>query len=137
MPAITPSSSSTPVLVGDPQFLIDEGVAPGEAVLMYGDGIDLMLVEIDNSSNTTAVYLKLFDNNDPSLVQLGTTPPEAQFVCPATSTVTYSMSTAESESSMIFHTGIVYTILTVAGTEGTANDLPEASPTIKMMGEQQ
>jgi hypothetical protein len=130
-------ASKAPDTVSDPGVLVDDGFAPGEAALWYDGEIDVRLVQIDNSLNTVAVYLKLFEATDAATVTLGTTPPDAQFMCPATSTITYTVSTAEGESALYF-TGVVYVTLTTAGTAGAGGDtgegLPAANPTIKMLG---
>lgn len=135
-------SSTTPVTFPDVRFLIDEGTNPGGVVTYCDTNTNLLLVEIDNSLNTTAVYLKLWNVNAAASVTLGTDPPAMQLICPATSTMTYTFTSAGTVgNSVVFDTGICYTILTLPGTSGTGADadegLPEAVATLKMMGETQ
>lgn len=139
MGTFSSDTSQTPRLVTDGLFFIDsDSIAePGVPVAVFDSDCSLHLVEIDNSLNTDAVYVKLFEATSIASVTLGHTAPDAQFMCPATSTITYALPMIRDVlSGAIYLVGCVYTVLTMPGTDGTGADtaegLPAAQPTVKM-----
>lgn len=71
-------------------------------------------VTIDNSNNTSAVYLKLYNSDASSASTVGTTNPMWVFPCSASSTADFTLDPA-----FKFLAGIQATCLTDAGTAGT------------------
>jgi len=78
--------------------------------LAYSGSKTLKQIKINNSANTTVLYLQLWDDNNPASVTPGTTEPQAVFFCPASSTISYVF-----PGGLAFATGIV-----MAGTTNLA-----------------
>ena len=78
--------------------------------LAFNGSKTLKQVKINNSANTTVLYLQLWDDNNPASVTPGTTEPQAVFFCPASSTISYVL-----PGGLAFATGIV-----MAGTTNLA-----------------
>ena len=70
--------------------------------LAFNGSKTLKQVKINNSANTTVLYLQLWDDNNPVSVTPGTTEPQLVFFCPASSTISYVF-----PGGLAFATGIV------------------------------
>lgn len=91
----------------------DNGVASSGA---------LLVVEVDNSNNTVAAYLKLYDHASPTV---GTTAPNWVFLCPANVKRTYSCPGGSA------FTNLSLACVTTGGTAGTAS--PTNAVTVRLV----
>ena len=76
----------------------------------------LNAVRIDNTANTHAVYLKLYNSDSGAAGTLGTTNPEWIFPCAASSTADFSL-----DAGYTFTVGIQAACVQNAGTAGTTS----------------
>ena len=81
---------------------------------LTASGGSLFKVEIDNSANSSAVYLKLWDLT--STVTVGSTDPSYVFMCPASVTRVYSCAKGAP-----YTTGMQAACVTTGGTAGNSN----------------
>ena len=87
----------------------------------------LYKVEIDNSANSVAVFVKLY-NNSGGAPTVGSTDPNFIFKCAASSTIAYSC-----PSGTAFANALYAICVTTAGTAGTASQNPEAAVTYRIL----
>lgn len=84
-------------------------------------------VQIDNTANSTVVYLKIYDNDTSSSATLGATNPIYILPCPASSTTQYTF-----EPGQTLSLGMQCAIVTNAGTGGTS--APSSAVTAVILG---
>jgi len=84
--------------------------------LAFNGSKTLKQIKINNSANTTVLYLQLWDQSSVGSVTVGTNEPSAVFFCPASSTISYVF-----PGGLAFASGIV-----MAGTTNLA--APTYSP---------
>mgnify|MGYP003152881810 CR=1 FL=1 len=78
----------------------------GAAAVLYG-------ILIDNTANSAASYVKIYNHAGPTV---GTTVPDFVFACPASVTRQYTMA-----GGVALGVGISYACVTVGGTAGTSS----------------
>jgi len=81
------------------------------------------LVDIDNTANGAATYVKIYDDAAPSV---GTTEPNWVFMAPASTRVVYSVSTA-----VAFATALSFCAVTTPGRGGTTS--PTSAVPVRIM----
>ena len=81
---------------------------------LTASGGSLFKVEIDNTANSSAVYLKLCDLT--STVTVGSTDPSYVFMCPASQTRVYSCA-----KGAVYTNGMQAACVTTGGTAGNSN----------------
>lgn len=81
-------------------------------------------VYIDNTSNSSAVYLKIYDLAFAS-VDVGTTHPDFVFPCPGSGSRQFNF-----QDGLPFATALTYACATSPGTAGTGD--PSPTPTIRI-----
>ena len=123
-----------PLIDGELDYIYDEGLNPGLSTFWCGESA-LVMVEIDNTKGEKAVYLKLWNADSSNQPVFGGTAPDMQFPCPALSTVAYPIISKAANGRPYFTKGVWYGVLTVAGTAGTATDIPlaDTDPVIRML----
>ena len=94
---------------------------------LKGSSGTLYKVEIDNSANSVAVFVKLY-NNGGGAPTAGSTDPNFVFKCAASSTIAYSC-----PSGTAFANALYAICVTTAGTAGTASQNPEAAVTYRIL----
>lgn len=125
--------SKPPIEYSELEYVIDAGSNPGEAVEWLDSECRISLVEIDNTTGSELVFLKMY--NTSSAPTLGGTAPVMCVPCPAGSSVAYVVSAellSGGTDGPHFDTGLWYTISTKGGTAGTASDIPSVAPTVRM-----
>tara|TARA_R110002020_G_scaffold19780_5_gene67939 strand:- start:1091 stop:1459 length:369 start_codon:yes stop_codon:yes gene_type:complete len=99
-------------LPGDLYVVQTSATATPDNAVAGGAGV-LFQVDIDNTANTDAVYVKLYNNASPTI---GSTPPEWVLKCPASVRRVFSCTPGS-----IFATNLSLACVTTGGTAGTAS----------------
>lgn len=87
--AATVSTSTQATPIGTELYVVKESATVSDDVLLDAAGGNILAVEIDNTGNTSAAYLLLWDLIDTS-VTVGTTDETFIFMAPAASRITYA-----------------------------------------------
>ena len=76
--------------IGSALFTVTESAAAATSVSLDTTSGSLLMVEIDNTGNSSAVYLNLYDITGGATVTPGTTNEDYVFMAPASSRITYA-----------------------------------------------
>ena len=104
--------TSIPGTISDARWT-DDGASATE-VEVSSSAINVDQVRIDNTANSTKLYLKLY-NLAASSLTVGTNSPESILPIEAGSSVEYKF-----DPGMVFGTALCYAVVTTGGTAGTA-----------------
>jgi len=113
--------SNTAIITGGSFYINTDCDATASAV--KASSCVLYEVQIDNSLNAAATYVKMWNNAAPTV---GTTVPDAIFLAPAGATVVGCF-----PSGMTFGTALAVAGLTTGGTAGTTN--PTSNVTVRLV----
>ena len=102
--------------------------ATNSLVEISGSAETIQQIKIDNTANTTKVFLNLFDAASTGGVTLGTTHPHVLLPCEASSVVQYAFAT-----SLSFANGIIQLVTTDAGTPGVSPAAPGTAVTVEIL----
>jgi len=91
-----------------------------------GDTDYIYQVRIDNSANTTSVYLKIYDASSPASVTVGTTDPDMIFPCAGESVAEFSL-----YPGAYIVDGLHMACVTTPGTAGTTS--PSSSVIVRLL----
>ena len=116
--AVTVTNQSNPLAS---KIVQDTGATNAAVDNTTGAAGTLYMVEIDNTSYSTAVYFKLADTDDATA---GTTAPTMQFLCPASVKRSYVM-----PEGVAFGTGFSHWCVTGAAQSNTG--APATPPTVR------
>ena len=94
-------------------FLLIDTVAANAAVVAKGSSTVLYELELDNTANGAASYLKLYNTASPTI---GSTAPDAIIMVPASVSRSIVI-----PSGLTFGTALAYAAVTAGGTAGTTS----------------
>lgn len=97
-------------------FTAEDTDADATDELVDGTSGTFYTIYVDNSSNSGAVYVKLWDNSDAANITVGTTVPDWIFPVAASSTKQFCF-----PDGFAYDAGLVMACVTSAGTEGTSS----------------
>lgn len=117
------AASNIPLLSG--AILLQDSAAANAAVAVKASSAVVYEIEVDNSANGAATYLKVFNVAGGS-VSVGTTAPDFIFMVPASVSRTLVL-----PSGLTFGTALSYCAVTSAGTAGSTS--PTSSVPIKLV----
>ena len=105
-------NTTTVIATGAAKMVVNKDTEETED-LATNAAANLQMVEINNTANTTVLYLQLWDQNAPSAVTVGTTEPNCVLPCPASAKINYVI-----PRNITFGTGIVMAGTTNLGVGG-------------------
>ena len=124
--AVTTSTIADPL--GTKLIIDADSDATSESNVTSGAAGTVYAVEIDNTSNTSAVYTKLYQSTNPTV---GTTPPDLQFKVAASSKETYVIGSGFAVGSLSFWT--VTSPYAVTGNNSNATNSPSSDVKVKIL----
>jgi len=113
--------SNTAILSGA-SLLIDSDATSTAVAVKASSGV-LYEIQVDNSANAAASYLKLYNTASPTV---GTTAPDMIILAPASARITLAL-----PSGVTFGTATSYACVTTGGTAGTTN--PTSDVTVRIV----
>lgn len=117
--------SNTSVAALSSAVLFQDTVSANAAVSVKGASAVVYSIEIDNTANAAASYLKLWNVASGS-VTVGTTAPDATFLVPASTKITLVF-----PGGVTFGTALTEATVTTAGTAGTTS--PSSSVIVRIV----
>ena len=112
-------------LPGDRYVVQTSATSTPDNAVAGGAGI-LLQVDIDNTANTDAVYVKLYNHASPTVGGGGATAPEWVFKCPASVRRIFSCTPGSN-----FATNLSLACVTTGGTAGTTS--PTNAVTVRLL----